>query len=54
VFLDFLGDLYTLPITGGEAYSNNKGLQFDSFNQDLNPNGEKSHLFSDASGVKAV
>ncbi len=46
---DLLGDLYTLPIEGGEATRITHGMAFDSQPR-FSPNGEKIVFISDRSG----
>lgn len=53
VVFDFLGDLYTMPITGGNATQITKGMQFDSQPR-FSPDGKKIVFISDASGGEGV
>ncbi len=53
IVFDFLGDLYTLPISGGEATQITEGMQFDSQPR-FSPDGKKVVFISDASGGEAV
>ncbi len=53
IVFDFLGDLYTIPISGGEATQITEGMQFDSQPR-FNPDGNKVVFISDASGGEAV
>ncbi len=49
VVFDFLGDLYSLPIAGGEATALTSGLAFDAQPQ-FSPDGSKLLFVSDRSG----
>src|SRR5450759_1174426 len=49
VLFDLLGDLYTVPITGGEAKAITTGLAFDS-QAVYSPDGSMIALVSDRSG----
>ncbi|UCD23644.1 MAG: PD40 domain-containing protein [Gemmatimonadota bacterium] len=49
IVFDLLGDLYTLPITGGRAVGITKGLAFDAQPR-FSPNGETIAFISDRSG----
>lgn len=53
IVFDFLGDLYTIPIEGGEAVQITKGMQFDSQPR-FSPDGSSIAFISDASGGEAV
>lgn len=53
IVFDFLGDLYTLPIEGGEALQITEGMQFDSQPR-YSPDGNKIAFISDASGGEGV
>uniref|UniRef100_UPI004047A1A9 TolB family protein n=1 Tax=Roseivirga sp. TaxID=1964215 RepID=UPI004047A1A9 len=53
VVFDFLGDLYTIPITGGDATQITEGMQFDSQPR-FSPNGKKVIFISDESGGENV
>jgi Tol biopolymer transport system component len=53
IVFDFLGDLYTLPISGGDAIQITKGMQFDSQPR-YSPDGSKIAFISDASGGEGV
>ena len=53
IVFDFLGDLYTIPITGGEATQITSGMQFDSQPR-FSPDGTKVVFISDASGGEGV
>jgi len=50
---DFLGDLYTMPMTGGEATHLTSGMQFDSQPR-FSPDGKKVIYISDESGGENV
>lgn len=50
---DFLGDLYTLPITGGTPTQITSGMQFDSQPR-FSPDGKKIVYTSDKSGGEGV
>ena len=49
IVFDFLGDIYTLPSTGGDATQITKGLAFDSQPR-YSPDGKKIVYISDESG----
>lgn len=49
IVFELLGDLYTLPITGGEATRITQGMAFDSQPR-YSPNGEQIVFVSDRSG----
>ncbi|MDZ7806386.1 MAG: amidohydrolase family protein [Gracilimonas sp.] len=53
IVFDFLGDLYTLPMSGGEATQITEGMQFDSQPR-YSPDGSKIAYISDASGGEGV
>ncbi|MFY0685300.1 MAG: PD40 domain-containing protein [Balneola sp.] len=53
IVFDFLGDLYTMPISGGDATQITKGMQFDSQPR-FSPDGKKVVFISDASGGEGV
>lgn len=53
IVFDFLGDLYTIPATGGEASQLTEGMQFDSQPR-FSPDGSKVVFISDASGGENV
>jgi len=53
IIFDFLGDLYTIPITGGDATQITKGMQFDSQPR-FSPDGNKVIYISDESGGENV
>ncbi|MAO65146.1 MAG: amidohydrolase [Balneola sp.] len=53
IVFDFLGDLYTIPVSGGEATQITKGMQFDSQPR-YSPAGTKIAFISDASGGEGV
>jgi Tol biopolymer transport system component len=53
VVFDFLGDLYTIPMEGGEATQITEGMQFDSQPR-FSPDGNKIAFISDASGGEGV
>ncbi|MDR9418720.1 amidohydrolase family protein [Gracilimonas sp.] len=53
IVFDFLGDLYTIPMEGGEATQITEGMQFDSQPR-FNPEGTKIAFISDASGGEGV
>ncbi|HCT51476.1 MAG TPA: amidohydrolase, partial [Balneola sp.] len=53
IVFDFLGDLYTMPISGGEATQITEGMQFDSQPR-FSPDGKKVVFISDASGGEGV
>ncbi|MFN1836224.1 amidohydrolase family protein [Balneola sp. MJW-20] len=53
IVFDFLGDLYTMPMEGGEATQLTKGMQFDSQPR-YSPDGTKIAFISDASGGEGV
>lgn len=49
IVFDFLGDLYTIPISGGNATQITEGMQFDSQPR-FSPDGTKVVYISDESG----
>ena len=49
IAFDFLGDIYTMPITGGKAEAFTKGMAFDSHPK-FSPDGSKLLFVSDRSG----
>lgn len=53
IVFDFLGDLYTMLVGGGEATQITKGMQFDSQPR-YSPDGTKIAFISDASGGEGV
>ncbi|MCH2450289.1 MAG: amidohydrolase family protein [Gracilimonas sp.] len=53
VVFDFLGDLYTIPMEGGEATQITEGMQFDSQPR-FSPDGNKIAFISDVSGGEGV
>ncbi|KOF03193.1 amidohydrolase [Roseivirga seohaensis subsp. aquiponti] len=53
IVFDFLGDLYTIPISGGNATQITKGMQFDSQPR-FSPDGKKVIFISDESGGENV
>lgn len=53
IVFDFLGDLYTLPIAGGNAVQLTEGMQFDSQPR-FSPDGKKVIFISDESGGENV
>ncbi len=53
IVFDFLGDLYTLPISGGTATQLTEGMQFDSQPR-FSPDGSKVIFISDESGGENV
>ncbi len=50
---DFLGDLYTMPITGGTATPLTRGMAFDGQPR-FSPDGERVVFTSDRSGGEAI
>jgi Tol biopolymer transport system component len=50
---DFLGDIFTLPITGGKPVAFTKGMAFDS-NPRFSPDGTKISFISDRSGGENI
>lgn len=53
IVFDFLGDLYTIPITGGNATQITEGMQFDSQPR-FSPDGKNVIYISDESGGENV
>lgn len=53
IVFDLLGDLYLLPISGGEARQITEGMQFDSQPR-YSPDGSQIAFISDASGGEGV
>ncbi|MBO6587396.1 MAG: PD40 domain-containing protein [Gracilimonas sp.] len=53
IVFDYLGDLYTIPMEGGEATQLTEGMQFDSQPR-FSPDGKKIAFISDASGGEGV
>ncbi|PIQ48170.1 MAG: amidohydrolase [Cytophagales bacterium CG12_big_fil_rev_8_21_14_0_65_40_12] len=53
IVFDFLGDLYTIPIAGGDATQITEGMQFDSQPR-FSPDGKKVIFISDESGGENV
>lgn len=53
IVFDFLGDLYTMPISGGDATKLTEGMQFDSQPR-FSPDGKKVIFISDESGGENV
>ncbi len=53
IVFDFLGDLYTIPMTGGNATQITEGMQFDSQPR-FSPDGKKVVFISDESGAENV
>lgn len=53
IVFDFLGDLYTMPISGGNATKLTEGMQFDSQPR-FSPDGTKVIFISDESGGENV
>lgn len=53
IVFDFLGDLYTMPISGGDATQLTEGMQFDSQPR-FSPDGTKVIFISDESGGENV
>lgn len=53
IAFDFLGDIYTMPITGGRPKQFTKGLAFDSHPK-FSPDGSKLLFISDRSGGNNV
>jgi Tol biopolymer transport system component len=49
IIFDFMGDLYELPVNGGEATRLTRGMAFDSQPR-YSPNGDKVVFISDRSG----
>ena len=53
IAFDFLGDIYTMPITGGKPTQFTKGLAFDSHPK-FSPDGTKILFVSDRSGGENI
>lgn len=53
IVFDFLGDIYSMPISGGEAFQLTSGMGFDSQPR-FSPDGKKVVFISDASGGEGV
>ncbi|MCG8318800.1 MAG: hypothetical protein MI921_04815 [Cytophagales bacterium] len=53
IVFDFLGDLYTLPITGGKAERITEGLAFDNHPR-FSPDGKEIVFISDEDGAENV
>src|SRR4051812_43099020 len=53
IAFDFLGDIFTMPITGGKPKQFTKGLAFDSHPK-FSPDGSKLLFISDRSGGNNV
>ncbi|RAI91385.1 amidohydrolase family protein [Algoriphagus yeomjeoni] len=53
IVFDFLGDIYTIPITGGDATQLTEGMQFDAQPR-YSPDGKKIIFISDESGGENV
>ncbi|HMG91687.1 MAG TPA: amidohydrolase family protein [Chryseolinea sp.] len=53
IAFDFLGDIYTMPITGGKPIQFTKGLAFDSHPK-FSPDGKKILFVSDRSGGENI
>ena len=53
IVFDFLGDIYTIPVKGGEATQVTEGMQFDSQPR-YSPDGKKIIFISDESGGENV
>jgi imidazolonepropionase-like amidohydrolase/Tol biopolymer transport system component len=53
IAFDFLGDIYTMPITGGKAIQFTKGMAFDSHPK-FSPDGKKLLFISDRSGGENI
>jgi imidazolonepropionase-like amidohydrolase/Tol biopolymer transport system component len=53
IAFDFLGDIFTLPITGGKPVQFTKGLAFDSHPK-FSPDGTKILFLSDRSGGENI
>ncbi len=53
VVFDFLGDIFTMPITGGKPVQFTKGMSFDSHPK-FSPDGSKILFLSDRSGGENI
>lgn len=53
IAFDFLGDIFTMPITGGKATSFTSGMAFDSHPK-FSPDGQKLLFISDRSGGENI
>lgn len=53
IVFDLMGDIYTMPITGGQATAVTKGIAFDSHPR-YSPDGKKILFSSDRSGSENV
>lgn len=53
IAFDFLGDIYTMPITGGKAQPFTRGMAFDSHPK-FSPDGTKLLFISDRSGGENI
>lgn len=53
IAFDFLGDIYTMPITGGKAEPFTRGMAFDSHPK-FSPDGKKLLFISDRSGGENI
>lgn len=53
IIFDFMGDLYELPISGGEAERLTRGMAFDS-QPKYHPDGDKVAFISDRSGGENI
>lgn len=53
IAFDFLGDIYTMPITGGKATQFTSGMAFDSHPK-FSPDGKRLLMISDRSGGENI
>jgi len=53
IVFDFLGDIFTMPISGGKPVAFTKGMAFDS-NPRFSPDGTKISFISDRSGGENI
>ncbi|HZY77932.1 MAG TPA: amidohydrolase family protein [Cyclobacteriaceae bacterium] len=53
IAFDFLGDIYTMPITGGKATQFTSGMAFDSHPK-FSPDGKRILMISDRSGGENI
>ena len=53
IVFDMMGDLYTIPVTGGKAVQLTKGIAFDSHPR-WSPDGKKILFSSDRSGAENI